>query len=166
MDSAPLLVNSLHDPKMDFVQPTRFNEVKHAGVTTASKDRYYTVVKDPIEDDTLSIEQKFLAVFPYIAAYEVIKLKYWRGAPKLVQDADKPIVPWEDRLVVWWACAWFVAQWQEDERIAVYRDSALNALEDMKNEHSFADDEDEDDRVGDPTGFIYPPSGYEDFDRG
>ena len=76
-------------------------------------------------------------------------------------------MPLEDRLVVWWACAWFVAQWQEDDRLTLYRDSAMNALGDMMKEYSCTDNEEEDDvLIGDATGFIYPPSGYEDFNRG
>lgn len=124
-----------------FRNTTSFEREIKADRVVSDLNRIYTVLPDPINvDDT-----KYLAVFPYFTGRNVIHVKYFGDARKLVGDNDVPDVPRSDRFVLWYAAAWFVAQWQRDtDMVTFYKDSALTELERMAKEYQLADDISED----------------------
>ena len=124
-------------------------------------NRIYTVLPDPLKADY----SKYIAVYPYFIDRNVLFVKYWRDARKMVGDYDEPDVPRSDRLVVLYASYWFVAQMQQSDLVSFYRDGALNELERMAKEYQLSDDltEDVEHESGD-IGPVQGPYGFPKFD--
>ena len=66
---------------------------------------------------------------------------------------------------MWYAAAWFVAQWKGAETTTMYRDQALEGLDKMLNEFEYVDDDTEFRGDEYEPDLVLPPPGYEDFDR-
>lgn len=144
--------------------PTTFEREVRANRLATIIDRIYSVVVDPLNLSS----RKYLALYPYFNTRNVLHLKYFGDAKKLVADSDVPDVPRSDRFVVWYASAWFVAQWQKDATmIPVYRDSALNELERMTKEYQLSNDITEHMPAdsGASLGPVRGPDGFPEFEE-
>lgn len=124
-------------------------------------NRIYTIVPDPVNVEPF----KYISIYPYFVDRNILHVKYFGDVRKLIGDFDVPDVPRSDRFVVWYAAAWFVAQWQKDaDMLAFYRDGALNELERMTKEYQLMDDitEDTTQKEGD-IGPVQGPHGFPRF---
>jgi len=142
--------------------PQLFEREVRANRLQTLLDRVYTVVPDPIGVSS----RKFVGVYPYFVDRNTLQVKYWGDIRKLVADADEPDVPRSDHFVVWYAAAWFVAQWQKDtSMVSFYRDGALNELERMAKEYQLSDDVTEGIPVNNSDGseLIRGPDGFPEF---
>jgi len=123
--------------RINFRNTNIFEREIRADRVISNINRIYTVHKDPLG----LVDNKYIVIFPYYTDRNVLHLKYYGSAPKMVADADVPAVPIADRFVVLNAAGWFVAQWQKDvDMITFYRAGALNELERMAIEYQMADD--------------------------
>lgn len=142
--------------------PTTFMREVYRDRLMTGIDRIYTVVPDPLRLSS----NKFVAVYPYMTERHTLFLNYFGDAPKLIADADEPVVPRSDRLVVLYAASWLVAQWQKDnDLVSYYRDIAYSELERMTVEHQFSDDVTQDHDPDDYNdGPIRGPGNFPEFE--
>lgn len=134
------LDSATDDYTLYYRDPTSWKRETRSARVVGGLERIYTVVPDPLK----ATYSKYLAVYPYFTDRNIIYVKYWRDARKMVGDYDEPDVPRSDRMVVLYAAYWFVAQWQQSELVTFYRDGAMNELERMAKEYQFSDDMTED----------------------
>lgn len=152
---------SATENKMIYRHPSLLEREIRDNKLATSLNRLYTAVVDPLNISS----RKFILVFPYFTGRNVLHVKYWGDAKKLIADADVPDIPRSDRFVLFYAASWFVAQWQKDtDMVSFYRDGALNELERMTKEYQLSDDitenEDADDYYGGP---VRGPEGFPEF---
>lgn len=158
-EGAPLLVGSDPDAtEFRYKDPDVFRKEAHRQIPAVLNHNLYTVVRDPIDQE----ERKYLMVYPYLTELATIRMSYYRDIPKLVNDADIPIIPRLDRQALWLMAAWYVALWRGEETATAYGGQAEEALERMAQEFELVDDPDIEEPVQE-RDFILPPSGYEDF---
>lgn len=159
------LEGDLEDPKMTWKTPDQIQRLKQEEVIISIKEKVYSVVQDPLSGTAAETNRRYLEVYPYLAQLTTLRLKYWRVPPKLVNDSDVPIIPHSDRMVLFYAAAWFFAQQQhETEPATFYRNLALTEIEKMAQEYSFADDPDDGERdTGLNFDFIPGPPEYPKF---
>lgn len=125
-------------------------------------NRIYTTLVDPLSLDN----KKYMAVYPYYLDRNSIFVKYFRHGRKLLSELDEPDVPISDRFVVWYAAAWFVAQWQKDTAmVTFYRDGAMNELERMAKEYQFTSDLSEAEEDSDDLSIPQGPDGFPEFEE-
>lgn len=163
MDGPPLIMGAYPtSTELRYQDPELFQRNQYRQTPALLNNIRYTVTRDPLDLE----ERKYLLVYPYIADNRVIRYQYHRDCPQLVSDSDLPIIPRSDRMTLWYAAAWFVAQWRGAETTPMYRDQAMQALAMMASEYELVDDASEfvaDDYEPD---LVLPPPGYEDFNRG
>tara|TARA_R110000751_G_scaffold300963_1_gene413030 strand:+ start:6247 stop:8241 length:1995 start_codon:yes stop_codon:yes gene_type:complete len=144
-----------------YKNPTVFERHIKDGRVGTTINRIYTVQVDPLNISN----DKFIAFYPHYIDREVLFLKYFGDAKKMVADTDVSDIPRSDSFALWNAAAWFVAQWQKEDTAAFYRAGAIAELERMTKEYQMSDDitEDSDDRH-EGIGDIQGPGGFPEFD--
>ena len=163
MDGPPLIMGAYPtSTEMRYQDPELFYRNMYRQTPALLNNIRYTVTRDPIDTE----ERKYLLVYPYVADQSVIRYQYHRDCPQLVDDADVPIIPRSDRMALWYAAAWFVAQWRGAETLTMYRDQALASIEQMATEYELVDDASEFTADDHEPDLVLPPPGYEDFNRG
>ncbi len=162
MDGPPLIMGAYPtSTELRYQDPELFQRNEYRQTPALLNNLRYTVTRDPLDLE----EFKYLLIYPYIADTRVIRYQYHRDVPELVGDSDLPIVPRGDRMVLWYAAAWFVAQWKGAETASMYRDQAMEGIQRMLNEYEFVDDASEFRGDEYEPDLVLPPPGYEDFDR-
>lgn len=162
VDGPPLIQGAYPtSTELRYQDPEKFQRNEHRQTPALLNNLRYTVVRDPLDLE----ERKYLRVYPYIADRRIIRLSYYRDIPKLVADGDIPIIPRSDRMVLWYAAAWFVGQLNDEQDVTMYRDQALEGIERMAQEFELVDDASEYVEDHSEPDFVLPPAGYEDFHR-
>jgi hypothetical protein len=146
---------------LKYMDPTSFERRVRASKLSDSLNTLYTVIPDPLNIDDI----KYLVVYPYYNSRNILHVKYFGDIRKLVGDNDIPDIPRSDRFLLWYASAWFVAQWQKDtDMVAFYRDGALGELQRMSTEYQLSDDLTQDaDMEDDSLGPIQGPHNFPKF---
>lgn len=155
--------DDLGDTQVSYLPPRDFEKLKNQRDLSTTNQHYYTVIADPLGED----DSKYLLLYPYLEARQIVRYRYWRDAPKLVDDGDIPIIPRSDRATIYYAAGWFVAQWQNEEaKLESFQKLALQAVEAMVNQHEFTTDEDHAGIAPYASGrFLRGPDGtFPDFD--
>lgn len=154
------------DEPIRYLIPEKFERlIREDNTSTGSRsnDKFYTVVPDPSFTES---GKRYLWIYPRKDDTGILKIKYYGDVKKLVGDLDVSLIPKSDGFVLWYASAWFVAQWlKETELVSFYRDGAMNELERMAKEYQLSDD------ITETQPSVYydyeggrPPDGYPSFD--
>lgn len=136
--------------------------IRNNTIGISLRRQVYTVTTDPLATS----KRYFLAVYPYVGEVCSFKLPYHRVVPKLINGSDEPIIPLNDRIVLIHAGSWFFGQSIGNERAPLYRDMALQKIQDMLK-HVDLMDEEEIDSVfsSDPSGYIPGPNNFPMFEE-
>lgn len=151
-------LDSLLSDRMVYKRTSQFDHIRNSEGMVNIYDTVFTVRKDQLNETAL----RYLAIYPYVGRLTTFDITYWAKPLKLVEDDDIPVIPATDRMCLFYFAAWFYAQSIGDDRSLMYRDQALQALNDMLAEFEDVDTFEYDEPY-DPTRFIEGPRGYPSF---
>lgn len=157
---------ALDDPRVFKRNPTVLSRLKQEETIINIRQKVYAVVQDPLSGTSAEDQRRYLEIFPYLTQLGVLHVRYWRVPPKLVNDADIPIIPHSDRMLLFYAASWFfsVAQREAQDTVAYYRDLSITELEKAIEEYEFADDAtEEQDNESLTFNFIPGPPEFPEF---
>jgi len=106
----------------------------------------YAITKDPLPEGNSAYSTRlFLLLYPYPGERKTIRGKYLANHQTLAADGDIPLVPQNDRDIIFQVANWKMAMKLKDaSQIAAYKAVADEALSDMLRFYDLAADETED----------------------
>jgi hypothetical protein len=155
-------VGAIGEEKFHHRTPLTFDKIKRERNLLGLRDFIYTVKPDPLG----LVDNKFIAVYPFISTQLTMHGNYWRSVPKLVEDEDVPIIPRDDRIVLLHGAYWFTAVHLklETDVVQFYMQQALTSLSNMREAYDLSDDtENIRDDIPEEPDFVQMPAGYPDI---
>lgn len=152
--------NALGECRPIFRNAKEFDFIRKNTLILSMRGEVYTVCKDPLDEE----ENFYLGVYPYIGERSSYQFTYARVPQKLVDGADKSIIPRNDRIVLFHLGCWYMAQALGNENFVAYRDAALQKIEDMLSHSDLVDEEENRSETDYDSVFIRGPSNYPSFD--
>lgn len=120
----------------EYLSNADFEHFRRRQIVGIVNDYRYTVQTDP-----LSLDGKFyLALHPAPTRLLTITGNYFMVPPKMVEDADVPVIPLNDRPVALHWAMYFYARGKSDERAGMYLRDAEASLASMKDRYELSED--------------------------
>lgn len=136
------------DEVFSYLPPREFDSVRFRTVTWSKLENHFTVVPDPLAETGTY----FIAIYPYLTSLTTLRGYYFTVPPKLELDDDEPIVPPNDREVVFNLACYYVGLGRTDSaRIDYYQRMAQEGMERMAQEYALYEHYDTD-RYEDSVG--------------
>lgn len=141
--------------------PREFDMIRWRRTFYASLENYFTVVPDPLEDDS----RYYIAIYPYLSSLTTLKGYYFTVPPRLVSDSDEPILPPNDREVIFNLAAYYIAGSRSDtSRLGYFDNLATKGLERMAQEYALYERYETDDDAESDSGSLVGPDRWSDPD--
>lgn len=137
-------INTLHttdQPLRDisYAHPHTYEKIRRRLIPiNLGSPLIYTVVPDPLKSDG----NMYLSVYPYPTERQTLRGSYFRDPQNLSADADIPLIPRKNRLVLFYFAALYIAvkMKRHDTVVKHYQGLSLQSLQDMLAEYQFSDD--------------------------
>jgi hypothetical protein len=140
-----------------------FEEIRRDQRLAVGTERVYAVTKDPFPEGNVNFSDRlYLGVYPYIGERKTLRGIYVADVQDMTADGDVPLIPRNNREVIFWVAAWQLAlSLKETAQAEAYKGLADEALQDMLREYELAVDQTRDSSpfIND-IGPVMPPPGY------
>lgn len=157
---------SLLYSRMTQVSIPKLESIRREQAIAIGTSMVYAVAKDPlVEADANFSDRLYLVVYPYPGARTTFRGKYLADVQDMTADGDTPLIPRNNREVLFWVAAWqLAAKYKESSQLEFYKTTADEQLTRMSREYDLAIDPTSSlDPFGFSIGPVRPPPGFPEW---